>query len=62
MLVFPKKSREKSLYFNLFIMGVGSGLGTEIEISQLKTTEIEVMWIRIHFYYDNKLPHLSGFI
>lgn len=32
---------EKSWYFNLFIMGVGSGLGTEIENNNPKTTEIE---------------------
>ena len=31
---------EKSCYFNLFIMGVGSGLGTEIENNNPKTTEI----------------------
>ena len=38
----PKEiSGEKSWYFNLFIMGVGSGLRTEIENNNPKTTEIE---------------------
>lgn len=30
---------EKFGHFNLFLMGVGSGLGTEIENNKLKTTE-----------------------
>lgn len=32
---------EKLWYFNLFIMGVGDGLGTEIENNRPKPTEME---------------------